>query len=456
MKNLILSALITLFCISCSVQDEYYTENPNAVEEVASHLLLPGIQAQSFKNLGAQPMRVAGIIMNQFEGADVCLPMNFFVIGRDVMDEFWISGAYAGTLTNAKALETYATERNQFTYRGIARIFLANEFGVMTTCFGDVPFSEALRGNEFLRPKYDKQQDVYEGIQTLLDNAIEDLQTGIDGNEEILSDIVFNGDANKWIAAAYALKARFYVHTSKQFPNHWNLAKDAAQTALNQNFEDVSLTFETNAISNWTLNKFATERSGLLGFHNSFYEMLENDPRRSSYAKPGWAFDYDIHEIDNVELKWTQSDATIPLISACELHFILAEAAARNGDNTLAIEHTKNAMKENFKMLDLTQSNDFIENKNFETITVEQIMEEAYKAYYGYNFLQTWTNYRRTGFPQINIDLDDTTNSLNPSGVIPTRYMYVESEFNNNRDNLLEAETRQGGGFLDNPMWAFK
>jgi len=448
--------LVVVFICSCVDSLHDVNENKNGITDVSSALLLPSIQGQSAKNIGAQPMRVAGIITNQIEGADICGPMNFFVIGRDVMDNFWRGGTYGGSLINAKTLEEFATERNEFFYRGVARIFLAHEFGVLTSCFGDIPFSQALQGSEFLQPKYDEQKLVYEGIQTLLDQAIDDLIISSENNEVTPGDLIFNGDPQKWMATAYALKARFYVHTSRKIPEHWSMAKQAAESALSYEFEDASLTFEDNANSNWTLNKFSIERPATIFLHRSFYQMLNGDPRRSKYSTDLRGSFHWLYHQDAPDLTWTQPDASVPLISTCELYFILAESSMRDGDHELALQYTKEGLKANFKMLGLSESDDYINNFNFGNDPMESLIKEAYKSYFGYNLLQVWMNYRRTGYPEIAVNTNTNSNGLNPSGTIPGRYMYVESEFNNNRNSLQEAEARQGGGLLDNKAWIDK
>lgn len=55
---------------------------------------------------------------------------------------------------------------------------MASEYGLATSFFGDIPFSEALKGTDNLKPSYDAQQDVYKGVQAMLDDAISDLNSG--------------------------------------------------------------------------------------------------------------------------------------------------------------------------------------------------------------------------------------------------------------------------------------
>lgn len=62
-----------------------------------------------------------------------------------------------------------------------------------------------------MNPEIDKQKDIYTAIIAYLDAAIEDLPKGdthVSGKAGA-QDILFKGDANKWLKLAYGLKARY-------------------------------------------------------------------------------------------------------------------------------------------------------------------------------------------------------------------------------------------------------
>lgn len=54
-------------------------------------------------------------------------------------------------------------------------------------------------------PKFDSQKSVFAGLITILDAAISDLTSASSRDEPF--DIYFEGDASKWVEAAYTLKA---------------------------------------------------------------------------------------------------------------------------------------------------------------------------------------------------------------------------------------------------------
>ena len=93
----------------------------------------------------------------------------------------------------------------------IATILTAHVFFELTSTFEDVPFTEALDGAVFSAPNVDKQEDIFNGIIDLLDEAIVLIDTRPDeGNFTILpaSDMYYGGDMASWKVLANSLKLR--------------------------------------------------------------------------------------------------------------------------------------------------------------------------------------------------------------------------------------------------------
>src|SRR6185312_2465670 len=93
-------------------------------------------------------------------------------------------------------------------FAGIGKVWEAFAVGMAASLWGDIPYSEA--AGEVDTPKLDKQADVYAAVQTLLDAAITDLKSG-QGKGPGSADLIYGGDAAKWIQAAHTLKARYYM-----------------------------------------------------------------------------------------------------------------------------------------------------------------------------------------------------------------------------------------------------
>ncbi|MFC4211879.1 SusD/RagB family nutrient-binding outer membrane lipoprotein [Pedobacter lithocola] len=97
----------------------------------------------------------------------------------------------------------------------IARIMKAFMFSKLVDQYNDVPYSEALKGNALLTPKYDKAEDIYKDLVSQLSlaiKAINDGQAGTVANKVVAStDPLFKGDMNLWKQFANTVKLRLLI-----------------------------------------------------------------------------------------------------------------------------------------------------------------------------------------------------------------------------------------------------
>lgn len=443
---------LMIFASSCEKSLEELNIDPTKPSDVNLNLLMPEILSSSAFNEGNNPNRVAGIVMQQLYGLDAQqLAYNSYVLGEDVMNNYWNTGLYAGVLRSCDVIITKSAEAGRPFYGAVAKIVMANEYGKATSMFGDIPLSEAFKGTEVLRPVYDSQESVYATIQTMLDDAIRELEAMADGGGYFGGDLVYGGDTAAWAKAAHAFKARYYMHTAKRNNADYANALSEANKSFASNDEAPYFQFETSQTANWSLAKFGIERPSTLGIDDRFAAMMDGDPRQPKYMEFADPFYIYFDDPDEGDLVWGRSDANVPLISFVEMQFIRAEVNARN--NGSAGDMLADAIQASFDLLGVEDDGYIAANSS--TGDVQQIIEEAYKAYYGFNFHETWTNWRRTGFPEI-VSNVTSGSGLNPSGAVPVRYLYVEGETQTNRANVEAARARQGGGLLDAPLWAFE
>ena len=129
-------------------------------------------------------------------------------------------------IKNAKLViekcQTSPEDQDNVVTEAIAHILLAYNGAVVTDMFGDTPFSQTGIMNAdgtpmYMQPKIDTQESIYVEVMSHLDEAIRLLDEG-DARDEGLSgaigtkDYIYGGDAEKWLKAAYALKARYTLH----------------------------------------------------------------------------------------------------------------------------------------------------------------------------------------------------------------------------------------------------
>ena len=112
------------------------------------------------------------------------------------------------SLVKADAAAAGPTSNN---VNAIATILSAHIYFELTSIWEDVPYSEALNGQDFPSPNFDKQEDVLNAVVGLYDEAIALIDNRqLDGEFAISStaDQFYGGDMDKWRILANSLKLR--------------------------------------------------------------------------------------------------------------------------------------------------------------------------------------------------------------------------------------------------------
>src|SRR5437867_4135900 len=123
-------------------------------------------------------------------------------------------------LLDIKQSEAIETSVGGQQYLGIVQVWEALDMSVAADIWGDVPYREA--AGSAATPVLDPQAQVYSDLQALLSQAITNLGGAGPGPGSL--DLVYGGNAAKWIAAANTLKARLYMHTAELSNNQIDAA----------------------------------------------------------------------------------------------------------------------------------------------------------------------------------------------------------------------------------------
>ncbi len=214
MKNLkysLLAALSILFIGCDSFLDDNIDPNKSVLEDLKPSDMLPTsiyYTSQAHYNVSFSVCQYSQQLAS------------YFTPGPDTQEEIQISGAwgliYSGALSDIKALSILAERDKSAHYQGIAMILRATNLALATDQWGDVPASAATLGEADFNPSFDAQEDVYTLVNTLLDDAIE-LLSGPDNSGLTIGedDIIYGGNIDRWIKAAYSLKARYSLHLTE-------------------------------------------------------------------------------------------------------------------------------------------------------------------------------------------------------------------------------------------------
>jgi len=305
-----------------------------------------------------------------------------------------------------------------------------------------------------------------EGVQQLLDEAIIDLSGAAVPGGPSGDDLIFGGDGAKWVATARALKARYFMHLTKRDDQAASKALAEIGQAFGSTADQPNFAWESNINSNNPLAKFGLERPNTLIIDSRFGQALidREDPRKDFYVAEPEPGTFQYFQSGNSNLVWVQNNSVIPIISYAELKFLEAEALLRTGadDATIsaALEAAITATMDQIGIdpavyADYVAANSDVSGLGGFEEKLEKIITEAYYGYYGYAFQQIWTNFRRTGYPDLTPS-PNGSNGVNPSGVVPRRFLYPNSEDNTNSENLNAARSRQNGALLDADTWAFE
>ncbi len=180
MKNIKIISFILfvgMFSITTSCNDFLdVNTDPNNPTKVSEPLLLTGILANfSFEVIGGYPVRVTNTWIKQTTYNAVLPHYDNYQVTENDVNNLWTFYAYPQIMQNCKVLIAKSEESNALNYSAIAKIIWAWNMSIVTDLYGNAPFSEALRADEFPKPKYDPQESIYEGLQALLDGAISDI-----------------------------------------------------------------------------------------------------------------------------------------------------------------------------------------------------------------------------------------------------------------------------------------
>jgi hypothetical protein len=444
---------LTLILVVILTACEYDSTNNDPTrpggENVPLVAIVPAMQTQTHRNIGAVLGRYGGILTQQWEGVDAQqLGYTSYVIGENDTSSPWDSGLYTGSMRDAVDIIERATAQENFNTRGLAKIYLAINLGIATNVWGNVPYSEAFLAAENLSPKYDDQEELYTVILDLLDEAINDLEAndpvGIQGD-------LIDATPNQWIATAHALKARFYIQLTSRSNSAAQNALTEINLAMSSNDGQINFLFENSQNGGHPLALFGFQRPNTMIIGDFFADLMTNDPRQPLYMVEDDGDNFLYFSDDDPNLVWSKLNSASPVISYAEVKFIEAEATERNGDGEFIM---KEAIRANMEYLSIPTADidTYIADITFNGI--QTIMTEKYKAMYGQAPIQVWNDFRRTGFPELTPN-PDGVNGNNPSGIVPRRLLYPITERQSNPIPYEEAIQAQGGHLLDDNIWVF-
>lgn len=121
-------------------------------------------------------------------------------------------------------------------HAAIARIMKVYNYLLLVDEYGDIPYTQALKGIANTTPVYDKAADIYKDFIVQLKGAVTDINTAAAVTPSVRSvgpeDVVFQGDMLKWKQFANSLRLRVLLRESQTNDANLNSSVAAQLTAL--------------------------------------------------------------------------------------------------------------------------------------------------------------------------------------------------------------------------------
>lgn len=465
-------ALFALISVSCDKDFEEVNTDPNNPTKVPAHLLLGNIiRVNQNAIYGMQQGGDMGMCWAQHLSKVQYNDEERYIPRRSGIDAVW-NNLYASVISDAKSMRTLAEAEGNKNIQAISLVLQANAFQILTDLYGPVPFTEVFQ-KSVLKPKYDSQEDIYNGIIQMLTDA-DDLFAAASASETVVgsSDLLYAGDVTKWRKFANSLKFKALMRISNKvnvsaklqaLVNSGNLMEsvdDSAQLTYLVAQPDANPIYETIVFGTRTeykmssvfinkLTAFSDPRLPIMAAKNNAGLYVGNIPGQentSSYpafSSPGSFY-----------LSPTLKGV---ILSYAQLEFYLAEAASRgliSGGISGSLAHYNKAIEANFLFNGLTsaQAVAYAALPNITYTNAAQakinIGEQMWISLYGQGF-EAWTEWRRTGVPA----LSPVVGAAEPT--IPKRLYYESNEIALNKDNYNTgvALLGAGGDDLTTPIW---
>tara|TARA_R110000765_G_scaffold298055_1_gene393160 strand:- start:1138 stop:2535 length:1398 start_codon:yes stop_codon:yes gene_type:complete len=461
-----------MLVISCTKDFEEINTNTNAPVTVQPSLLLRQVIYDYGEQMSYEGF-TAGNLLGQYSTA-----LDFNLFDRHDLKSPQLGGnpwpIFYQNLRDNEIILNLSQENTAFAvYEGPARIMKAYMAAGLTDLFGDVPYSEAFKGDtETVTPVYDSQESIYmdeNGVFDNLDKGIAAIEN-YTGTIALDGDILFNGDLEGWIRFANSLKIKYLMRVSSKI----NVAAQLQIIVAEGNFIDDN---SENAIFNFTdgePNNFRLARLRIGDFNNyvlseTMDEILTglNDPRIDRLYRPfanstdgghnGLLNGIDASEgvsLADYSLLGTIFRENTGLLDAnfmtsMETHFLLAEAAQKGliTADTETLYNTGVTQAFDYWQVDLPADYLTVDAALNDGNTVENIITQKWIAN-SINGYEGWVEYRRTGFPQ----LKTISASLN-NNLIPIRMPYPSEEEALNSVNYTTASNNTEGNSINVPVW---
>jgi len=482
--SIILVAALLVMGTGCTKFNEDLNQNPNLPTKASNSQLL----TYTINQISGAIESTAGILYVQHWSEKPYTDASRYTIVN--YDFYWI---YSGALMNLKTIldtkDFNVTEGSKENQLAVARILRAWFYWHMTDRWGDIPYTDALKGLENFTPAYTSQKDIYYDLLKELKEAAAQID---EGSNAVTGDILYGGDMANWKKLANSMRLLMALRLSKidAAKGKAEFTEAAAADLMENNSESaVYVHLANEANQNYWYYVFNVQGRQWYWASKTVTDYMKalNDPRLPIFADPapngsgynGVPYGLDgnaVGLIPSATVSLTgvhvrAQNAPCYILTYAQVEFALAEAAKINwisGGDAAAQSHYEAAVEASVRQWNRNSFktyNDAVDkqvekvpynpNDQGDVTGLAAYMAKPDVAYtsadalkkIGYqrwlhlyaNGYEAWAEWRRTGYPEL-------TPAPNNNGIaIPRRQAYPVKEQNINGANYKNAVSGQPG-----------
>ncbi|HEY6977411.1 MAG TPA: SusD/RagB family nutrient-binding outer membrane lipoprotein [Chitinophagaceae bacterium] len=466
-KKSILFFIVFISAISCSKIDEFgdINQNPGATTSPIPSALLTNVLAAlgddtwDAPTTGSIGLTTTCGLYCQYFSETLYTELSTYARPNVNWDNYYANRLYDLQIiinynsdpATAATAAIYGSNNNQIAVARIMKVYL---FSLLTDCYGDLPYSGALKADNGI-VAFDPQATIYQNFFTELNGAVAQFDNGLVPK----GDILFNGDLSMWRRFANSLYALLALRLSKIDAALGKEEFNAALSSPDGVFEtDVNAELKYPGVNYlnpvYTYHLHPPFRIGVAQTMTDWL-IKHNDNRITAYATSGVGFPYGLTRdsaiaFNDAHPDWakvllgelTSPSAPLPVITAGEIYLARAEAAQRGWTSEDVATMYENGIRESWKYWGVYDTTDFASyiTKSDVSLTtggnvLQKICEQEWAAHYP-NGPRGWDVWRRTGYP----NLVPAPGSNTP--LIPRRVPYGNYEYATNPENANQAAAR--------------
>ncbi|MCW3464880.1 SusD/RagB family nutrient-binding outer membrane lipoprotein [Chitinophaga nivalis] len=420
---------------------------------------------------------------------------------NDFYQSFYFRYIYTNAITTLGEIINAAQAPENVNKLSATRIWKVLLMQRITDLYGDVPYSDAIKGrSNVFQPKYDTQADIYADMLKELDEAIK----AFDNSKPTFgsADLLYNGNIAQWKKFGYSLMLRVAMRTTKvtdgKIPTKDWALKAIAGGVITEGTDNAVLRY-TNGPQTYNNNPIAFELAsqdyvtGAKGknntewgkFSKTFIDFLktQHDPRlgvvavvwnngvadTSAAIQQGMPNGTDKKGADFVTFSEPnpatilQYGSPLLLLTNAETNLLMSEVALRgwgSGDKAQLFRNGVTAALRNWALfgpagtIAPAKIDQFVNDHPLTTTgNFDAQMNQIHSQFWAALLLdehEAYANWRRTGYPQLT-PVNYIGNAT--GGIIPRRFPYSQAEQGINAANYNAAISRQGPDLLTTRIW---